>query len=199
MPNQIHSAAISDDGSLIALLGRAGGFRAPALERRFRRRARAAAPSDATFVTIDPHGRYLAVGTRQTTLHFFNRYGRPAGTLGDDAFALASLFRARPADGRSARRLSGCMVGVAFEPGRTQGRLEPEIIWQDRLMSNVGRLAVDGEGGMILASCYTLGIQRFDLRGATKARITWAARSRTPSPTSPAVRSPPRPSRASSP
>ena len=59
----------------------------------------------------------------------------------------------------------GTMVGVAFEPGRTQGRLDPEIIWQDRLLSNVGRLAVDGEGGMILASCYTLGIQRFDLRG----------------------------------
>ena len=33
------------------------------------------------------------------------------------------------------------------------------------MLSNVGRLAVDGEGGMILASCYTLGIQRFDLRG----------------------------------
>jgi hypothetical protein len=32
-------------------------------------------------------------------------------------------------------------------------------------MSNVGRLALNGDGGMILASCYTLGIQRFDLKG----------------------------------
>ena len=52
-------------------------------------------------------------------------------------------------------------------------------------MSNVGRLAVNGDGGMILASCYTLGIQRFDLRGATKGPITWAEPSRTPSPTFP--------------
>jgi hypothetical protein len=59
----------------------------------------------------------------------------------------------------------GTMVGVAFEPGRSAGKLDPEIIWQERLLSNVGRLALDGEGGMILASCYTLGIQRFDLRG----------------------------------
>ena len=32
-------------------------------------------------------------------------------------------------------------------------------------MSNVGRLAIDGEGSMILASCFTLGVQRFDLMG----------------------------------
>ena len=32
-------------------------------------------------------------------------------------------------------------------------------------MSNVGRLAVNGDGAMILASCFTHGIQRFDLKG----------------------------------
>jgi hypothetical protein len=54
---------------------------------------------------------------------------------------------------------------VGLEPGRSPGRLEPEILWHDRLLSNVGRLALTGDGGMILASCYTLGIQRFDVRG----------------------------------
>ncbi len=58
----------------------------------------------------------------------------------------------------------GMLTGVALEPDRAHGRLDTEIVWQDRLMSNVGRLAVNGDGGMILASCYTLGIQRFDLR-----------------------------------
>ncbi len=57
------------------------------------------------------------------------------------------------------------LVGIALEPSRSQGKLEAEIIWQDRLMSNVGRLALNGDGGMILASCYTLGVQRFDLHG----------------------------------
>ena len=59
----------------------------------------------------------------------------------------------------------GMLVGIELERSRSQGGLDPEIIWQDRLMSNVGRLALDGEGSMILASCFTLGIQRFDLTG----------------------------------
>ena len=115
-------------------------------------------------MTIDPHGRYLAVGTRQTTLHFVNRYGRPAGSL-ETMQSLSHLcfVPGRPmAVGAAA---FGTMVGIALEPGRSQGRLDTEILWQERLLSNVGRLAVDGDGGMILASCYTLGIQRFDLRG----------------------------------
>jgi hypothetical protein len=58
----------------------------------------------------------------------------------------------------------GMMLGVALDGGRS-GRIEAEILWQQRLMSTVGRLTVNGDGGMVLASCYTLGIQRFDLRG----------------------------------
>ena len=164
VPNKIQSAAISDDGSLIALLVEPEDSGLVLLNADFEVENERAAPPEATFVTIDPHGRYLAVGTRQSTLHFVNRYGRPAGTL-ETMHSLSHLcfVPGRPmAVGAAA---FGTMVGVAFEPGRTQGRLDPEIIWQDRLLSNVGRLAVDGEGNMILASCYTLGIQRFDLRG----------------------------------
>ena len=32
-------------------------------------------------------------------------------------------------------------------------------------MSNVGRLATSGDGGLILASCFTHGVQQHDLRG----------------------------------
>src|SRR5205823_5696077 len=56
-------------------------------------------------------------------------------------------------------------VGVELAWSRVGGRLQAEVVWQDRLMSNVGRLALSGDGSMILASCYTLGIQRFDLGG----------------------------------
>ncbi len=33
------------------------------------------------------------------------------------------------------------------------------------MLSNVGRLEVSGDGSLILASCYNLGIQRYDGRG----------------------------------
>ena len=92
----------------------------------------------------------------------------------------------------------GMLTAVALEPDRSQGRLETEIVWQDRLMSNVGRLAVNGDGGMILASCYTLGIQRYRL-ARTQRRILppRAERSRMRSPTFPAGPSRPRRSRVS--
>ncbi len=107
------------------------------------------------------------------------------------------LFRAGPVDRDLGAAAFGMMVGVGLEPGVLPGKLEAEIVWQERLMSNVGRLAVNGDGGMILASCYTLGIQRFDLHGPQRGVLSpRAARSRTLSPTSRAARSSPRPSKA---
>ncbi|HEU5115886.1 MAG TPA: hypothetical protein VFT74_04350, partial [Isosphaeraceae bacterium] len=40
-----------------------------------------------------------------------------------------------------------------------------EVVWEERLLSNVGRLEATGDGSMILASCFNLGIQRYDLQG----------------------------------
>jgi hypothetical protein len=62
----------------------------------------------------------------------------------------------------------GMLVAVSLERTRGAGKLNLDTVWQDRLMSNVGRLALDGGGGMILASCFTLGIQRFNLQGRSE-------------------------------
>jgi len=59
----------------------------------------------------------------------------------------------------------GMLAGVELLASRSPGRLEPEVVWHDRLMSNVGRLTCSGDGSMVLASCFTHGVQRFDLRG----------------------------------
>ena len=164
VPNRIVDAAISDEGSVIALLAEPEDSGLVILSADFEVQAERAAPSEASFVTIDPHGRYLAVGTRRTGLQFINRYGKPAGRLETlEPVSHLCFVPGQPlAVGAAA---FGMLVGIALEPGRQSGRLEPEILWNERLMSNVGRLALNGEGGMILASCYTLGIQRFDLRG----------------------------------
>ena len=164
VPNRILTGAISDEGSLIALLVEADGAGLLLLSADFDVLSERPAPSEASFVTIDPHGRYLAVGTRHNALHLINRYGRPAGRLETmEPLSHLCFVPGRPLMVGAAA--FGMLVGIELEPSRSPGGLDPEIIWQDRLMSNVGRLALDGEGSMILASCFTLGIQRFDLTG----------------------------------
>src|SRR5262249_10331491 len=155
VPNRIQYGAISDEGSLIALIAEPDDSGLLLLTADFDLEAQRAAPPEASFVTIDPHGRYLAVGTRTNTTHLINRQGRTAGRLGTrEPLSRLCFVPGRPlAVGAAA---FGMLVGIALESSRAGARLEPEIIWNDRLMSNVGRLALNGDGGMILASCYTL-------------------------------------------
>ncbi len=164
VPNRIQAGAISDDGRLIALLVDSEDARLLLLDADFHVEVERPAPSDASFLTIDPHGRYIAVGTRQDTLYLINCYGRAAGRL-ETIGSLSHLCFVPDRPLMIGAAAFGMLTAVALEPDRSQARLETEIVWQDRLMSNVGRLAVNGDGGMILASCYTLGIQRYDLQG----------------------------------
>jgi hypothetical protein len=164
VPNKILAGTISDDGSLIALLVDADEAGLMLLDADFNVHFERPAPSEPTCLAVDPHGRYLAVGTRLNSLQLLNRFGRPAGRL-ETMEPLSHLCFVPDRGLIIGAAAFGMLVGIALEPGRQQGRLEAEIVWQDRLMSNVGRLAVNGDGAMILASCYTLGIQRFDLNG----------------------------------
>jgi hypothetical protein len=164
VPDRILTGAISDEGSVIALLVEAEDARLMILSADFDVRSERPAPSEASYLTIDPHGRYLVVGTRYNALHVINRYGRAAGRL-DTTEPMSHLCFVPGRPLLVGAAAFGMLVGIALEPGRSRGLLDPEIVWQDRLMSNVGRLTLDGDGSMILASCFTLGVQRFDLRG----------------------------------
>lgn len=163
VPSRILAGAISDEGGLIALLVESENTELLLLDADFSVEQQKPAPSEAAFVSIDAHGRYLAVGTRHNVLHLLNRYTRPVARLETiETIAHFCFIADRPIV--IAAAAFGMMAGIALDPVRG-GRIETEILWQERLMSNVGRLAVSGDGGMILASCYTLGIQRFDVRG----------------------------------
>ncbi len=164
VPNRIQAGAISDDGSLIALLVDGDDAGLMLLNADFDVQVVRPAPSEPSFVTIDPHGRYIAIGTRQDTTFLISRYGRAAGRL-ETRGPLSHLCFVPDRPLMIGAAAFGMLTGIALEPSGSQGGLEAEIIWNDRLMSNVGRLTVSGDGGMILASCYTLGIQRYDLRG----------------------------------
>src|SRR5262249_58850433 len=59
----------------------------------------------------------------------------------------------------------GLLAGIELRPGGSAGKLAAEVEWEEALMSNVGRLTTTGDGGMVLASCFTHGVQRYDLQG----------------------------------
>jgi hypothetical protein len=122
------------------------------------------AANDSQALGVDPHGRYVAVSTKGPTTHLFTKYGKPAGSFETtQAVAHVRFVPDRP------RLLAASSYGTiyAFElsPSGEDGVLDCEEVWRSQVLSNIGRLATTGDGGMILASCYTHGVQKFDSRG----------------------------------
>jgi hypothetical protein len=160
-PCKVSAAAVSDDGSRIALLGE--GSRLWLLDADLGVVAERQGAPDACALAIDPHGRYVAVASRLNVHHFYNRFGKPAGkfetiqTLAFLTFVPASpvLLGAAP---------YGMLAAYNLEAG-SAGRLRAEQDWEDRQITGVGRLTTTGDGAMILAACFTHGVQRYDANG----------------------------------
>ncbi|AGA29095.1 WD40 repeat domain-containing protein [Singulisphaera acidiphila] len=164
-PDRVVAGTISDNGAFIALLGE--GSRLWFLGADLDLIADRPAPPDATNLAVDPHGRYLAVGSRLSMIQFYNRHGKQAGRL-ETRHAMAHLVFVPDRPFLLGAATYGMLVGIELEPGSSAGKLAAEVAWEESLMSNVGRLTTTGDGGMILASCFTYGIQRFDFRGGNE-------------------------------
>ncbi len=117
VPRPILAGAISDDGSLIVLLVNSNDSGLMFLDADLSVEQQKPAPSDATFLTIDPHGRYVAVGTRHGLLHLINRYGRPAGGI-ETVETIAHLCFVADQPMAIGAAAMGMMLGVAIEPAR---------------------------------------------------------------------------------
>ena len=144
VPHRITAGTISDEGSLIALLGEGEDASLLLLNVDLHIEVERHLPTEASFLTIDPYGRYVAIGSRLGAVTFLNRFGRAAGRLETIQPVSQLCFLAdRPFLVGAAA--FGMLVGVEVLASPTSGRLEPAIAWQDRLKSNVGRLTVSGD------------------------------------------------------
>lgn len=160
-PAPITAASISGDGTLVALL--IGGPRLLLLDREFSPIHDRPAPSGAACLDVDAHGRFIAIGTKTNQTAFFTRHGRPAGQV--ETRQPLSHVRFVPSEPLLVGVAGfGALVAVELSP-RGSDRLEGEVLWEQRMLSNVGRLEVSGDGGLILTSCFNLGIQRYDAQG----------------------------------
>ena len=162
VPAPLLSARISDDGSRIALL--IGGPRLMVLDNDLKPISDRPAITGATTLDIDPHAHFIVVATRQSDCQLYAFHGKPIGKF--ETKQPLSHVRFVPSIpmivGASGY---GTLVGVAIEPTAPGANLRAEVMWEERLLSNLGRLETTGDGSMILASCYNLGIQRYDIEG----------------------------------
>ncbi len=161
-PGKILSAAISDDAGLIALLGE--GNRLWMLGPDFELIQDREAITDAISLTVDPHGRYVAVASKLSLIQFYNRFGKMAGKfetrqpMGHMVFVpdQALLY---------ATGAVGTISAFELSTKGSKGQLTGDLSWNEALLSNVGRLATVGDGSAIFIACYTHGVQRFDAQG----------------------------------
>jgi hypothetical protein len=160
-PGKVLAGAISDDGSLIALVGE--GSRLWLLGADFEIIADRQAPPESWSLTIDPHGRYVAVASKLSLTQFYNRFGRPAGRF-ETIQALAHLAYVPDRPFLLGAAANGLLVGVVLR-ALSGGRLEGSLLWEEKLASNIGQVATTGDGGLVLVSCFNHGIQRYDMRG----------------------------------
>ena len=160
-PGKVLSAAISDDGSRIALL--LDGQRICLLDADLGVIADRPSPPDPLAIGIDPHGRFLVVSSRMSTNHIYNRFGKLSGKF-DTIQPLAFITFVPDKPTLLGAASSGMIAAFDLEDAGA-GKLNVEPFWQDRQISNIGRLSTTGDGAMILASCFTHGVQRYDLHG----------------------------------
>ena len=165
-PGKIAAAAVSDDGSLVALAGDRGQLwlLGPGLELVVER----AGVPDPLALAIDPHGRYVAVSSKSSgRTQLWTRQGKAAGQFeARQALAHLAFVASRPI--LLGASTYGTLAGMELMPAGPGGGLRAAVAWQVSLMSNIGRLAATGDGGIILASCFNHGIQRYDLGGASE-------------------------------
>lgn len=163
-PGRVVAGTVSDDGRLLALLGESRrlwlfGHDLELLQDR-------ETISDPLAVCVDPHGRFALVTSRASLNQFYTAHGQIAGRFESlQPIAHAAFVPALPLLIASAGH--GSLFGVELRPAGG-GLLEAEVAWRQSLLSNVGKITVTGDGGMILASCFTHGIQRFDGAGRSE-------------------------------
>ncbi|WP_169980850.1 PQQ-binding-like beta-propeller repeat protein [Tautonia rosea] len=163
-PGGIQAGAVSDDGSLVALLGESRRLWLFGSELELI--ADRETVADPLAIAVDPHGRFVAVSSRMDQTHLYTRFGRKAGEF-ETMQPLAHLVFVPGQPRLLGAAGHGSLFGMDLYPSG-RGKLFAEVAWRESLLSNVGRLAVTGDGGTIIASCYIHGIQRFDAKGRSE-------------------------------
>ncbi len=164
-PGRVLAAAISDDGSVVGLLGE--GSKLWIMDGDFTLLHERTSIGEALSIALDPHARYLAVGSKLNVVQFYTIHGKSAGRI-ETRQPLSSLVFVPSQPYLIGIGAYGSICGIELFPKGTTGHLDGATVWYEALMSGVGRLATTGDGAMILVSCYTHGVQRHNIAGKSE-------------------------------
>ena len=164
-PGKILHGAVSDDGSLVAMVGE--GARLWLLDGDFELVHDRSSIADPLSIAVDPHGRYVAVSSRMNVVQFYSRHAKLSGKF-ETRQPLSSMVFVPDRLFMIGTGAYGSLVGIALDARGATGALDGAIVWNEALMSSVGRLATTGDGQMILISCFTHGVQRYDIEGKSE-------------------------------
>ena len=159
---KILSASISDDGSLVAVL--VEGPRLCLLGRELEPILDKPAIPEAASLAVETLGRYVVVGSKLNQNQIYNKHGRPSGKF-ETTRPLTYLGFVPGKPVLICGSTNGWMTAVELGPSGRGSSLSCEPLWSHQLLSNLGRLGFTGDGGIILASCFNHGVQRYDFQG----------------------------------
>jgi hypothetical protein len=164
-PGKILHGAISDDGSLVALLGE--GSRLWLMDGDFELMHERSAISDPLSIAVDPHGRYVAVASKMNMVQFYSRHAKQAGKF-ETRQPLSSMIFVPDRLFMLGTGAYGSVVGIGLVVRGSTGAIDGAIVWNEAITSSVGRLATTGDGQMILLACFSHGVQRYDIEGRSE-------------------------------
>lgn len=158
LPGSVTAACSADDGSAHAAIGGKGQlwWLAPDLTIIWEK----GLPHRGVAIALDPFGQYVAASDRHGGLHIIDRHGRP----------VHKLESPRPLHHLAFVPAAPLLLGSADYGLVACFDLKGQCVWRDGLVAHVGSLAVAGDGSRIVLTCFTEGLQGYDLSGKNKAR-----------------------------
>jgi hypothetical protein len=153
------AACQAEDGSACVVIGARGEviWLKPDLTPHWER----AVPSRAVACAMDPFGHVLAVSDAASGLYLFDRTGNRRWQAQTPRPLVHMAFVPEQP------RLVGCAdfgLVACFDPAGA-------CVWRDGLVSNIGAVAVSGDGSRILLACFSDGLRAYNLDGKRKDRL----------------------------
>jgi len=150
----IRHIAFSDDGEFAAAL--AGDTQVYRFDRQLQTVWRLDLPEACLQVAIDPYGQYIAVSLADGgNLVFDSRKRRVAGFATIRPLSHLVFLTTEPT-----------LLGAAEHGLICCHSLTGECLWEEKLWSNVGRLAATGDGELIYIAGFNHGVETFDGSGS---------------------------------